>query len=80
MRNRPRFPPSSTASPTGSPAGTASATDANLRDGSTVGSNSTTGVVTRFSSTAVPEPATLAVFGGLALAGVLGSRRRKAAA
>ncbi len=60
--------------------GTASATDANLLDGITVGSNSTTGVVTRFSSTAVPEPATLFAFGGLALAGVLGSRRRKAAA
>ena len=60
--------------------GTASATDANLRDGSTVGSNSTTGVLTRFSSTAVPEPATLVAFGGLAVAGVLGSRRRKAAA
>ena len=60
--------------------GTASATDANLLDGLTVGSNSTTGVVTRFSSTAVPEPATLLAFGGLAVAGVLGSRRRKAAA
>ena len=56
--------------------GTASATDANLLDGLTVGSNSTTGVVTRFSVTAVPEPATLAVFGGVALAGALGYRRR----
>jgi len=45
-----------------------------------VGSNSTTGVITRFSSTAVPEPATLLAFGGLALAGVLGLCRRKTAA
>jgi hypothetical protein len=56
--------------------GTASATDSNLLDGLTLGRNSTTGVVTRFSVTAIPEPATLAVFGGVALAGALGYRRR----
>lgn len=57
--------------------GTASAFDANLLDGLTIGSNSTTGAVTRFSTTpvATPEPTTLALFGGLAL-GLLGVRRR----
>ncbi len=34
----------------------------------------------QFEVTAVPEPATLAVFGGIALAGVFGYRRRKATA
>jgi hypothetical protein len=31
-------------------------------------------------ATPIPEPATLAVFGGIALAGALGYRRRKATA
>ncbi len=61
--------------------GTASATDANLLDGLTVGSNSTTGAVTRFGTTVVPEPASAVVFGGgVGLAAVAAWRRRRAAA
>lgn len=55
--------------------GTASATDANLTDGTSVGSNSTTGAVTQFTTTAVPEPASLfALLGGLTMLGL--NRRR----
>ena len=56
--------------------GTASATDVDLTDGLTVGSNSTTGAVTRFTTTPTPVPASLLVMlgGGLTLAGV--ARRR----
>ncbi len=37
-------------------------------------------IIFRANASAVPEPATLAVFGGIALAGALGYRRRKATA
>lgn len=61
--------------------GTASATDANLLDGLTVGSNSTTGAVTRFSTTAIPEPASVIVFGGgIGLTLLATWRRRRATA
>lgn len=56
--------------------GTASATDVNLTDGLSVGRNSTTGVVTRFVSTAVPEPATVVVFAGGLVAAAVAIRRR----
>ncbi len=55
--------------------GMASATDANLSDGISVGSNSNTGLVTQFEVTPVPEPATVAFFTGLAAVG--GYRRRR---
>lgn len=54
--------------------GTASANDADLTDGLSVGSNSTTGAVTQFTTTAVPEPTSLALLGGSLL---LGLRRRR---
>ena len=58
--------------------GTASATDADLTDGLSVGSNSTTGAVTQFTTTAVtavpaPAPAILLGVGGLLVAAL---RRR----
>lgn len=60
--------------------GTASATDANLLDGLTVGSNSTTGAVTRFTVQALPtpEPTTLVVFSvGLGVTSLVVRRRRR---
>lgn len=57
--------------------GTASATDANLLDGLTVGSNSTTGAVTQFNVTAIPEPGTLTLAGTGVVAGLAFLRRRR---
>ncbi len=59
--------------------GTASATDANLLDGLTVGSNSTTGAVTRFTTVSTPEPASLTVLAGATLGLAAAVRRRRAA-
>ena len=61
------------------PRGTASASDANLRDGLSVGGNPTTGVVAQFNGVApVPEPSTLAMGGiGLAMRGLGDARRRR---
>lgn len=56
--------------------GTASAFDSNLTDGQPVGSNSTTGVVTQFVTTAVPEPATVVLFGAAVVAAGVALRRR----
>jgi len=56
--------------------GTASATDADLTDGLSVGSNSTTGVVTRFTTIPTPVPATGLLFAGGAVA-LLGAARRR---
>lgn len=61
--------------------GTASANDANLLNDSapfgTVGSNSTTGAVTQFTTQAVPEPATMVSFLGLLIAFSGGWLRRR---
>ncbi len=56
--------------------GTASANDANLLDGLTIGSNTTTGVVTQFQTTAVPEPASLVLWGLISAAGGVAVWRR----
>ncbi|TWU10912.1 PEP-CTERM sorting domain-containing protein [Allorhodopirellula heiligendammensis] len=60
--------------------GMASARDANLTDGISIGSNTRTGLVTQFETEAVPEPATAAMFIGMVvLVGVQSRRRRKRA-
>ena len=56
--------------------GTASATDVDLTDGSTVGRNSTTGAVTQFTVTPVPAPAGLAVVAAAGLGLAAGRWRR----
>ena len=58
--------------------GTASAFDSDLTDGLSVGSNSTTGAVTRFATVATPAPAGLLLLAGTALA-TLGAARRRLA-
>lgn len=56
--------------------GTASAVDADLTDGSSVGSNSTTGLVTQFVTVATPGPATLTLMAGAATTLFVAARRR----